>query len=183
MVLGAPRCKAGHMAGAQPMYPDLRPEDERSALVQRLDQYRAIAASALVDVAWAQASTRLLPTTDLTIAGVVRHLAWAEDRWFQGRLLGSQMPAPWDGPGADDPDQAMRLVSGDTVHGIIELYLSACERSRAAIAQCDSLDQAAAVQSFGRGPVNLRWILVHMIDETARHVGHLDLLRDALTAS
>ncbi len=92
------------------------------------------------------------------------------------------MPAPWDRPGADDPDDTMRLVRGDTVDGIVGLYLSAGERSRAAIAQCASLDQAAAVPSFGRGPVNLRWILVHMIDETARHVGHLDLLRDALTA-
>lgn len=171
------------MAGAQPLYPDLQPKHERSALVQRLDQYRAIAAAALVDVPWPEASTRLLPATDLTIAGVVRHLAWAEDRWFQGRLLGSRMPAPWDHPGADDPDHAMRLIPDDTVEGIVGLYVSACERSRAAIAQCDSLDHVAAVPSFGRGPVNLRWILVHMIDETARHVGHLDLFRDALTAS
>jgi len=44
----------------------------------------------------------------------------------------------------------------------------------------DSLDAVAAVPSFGKGPVNLRWILVHMIDETARHAGHLDLLRDAI---
>jgi hypothetical protein len=165
-----------------PVYPDLQPEDERSALVQRLDQYRAIAAAALVEVRWPQASARLLPATDLTIAGVVRHLAWAEDRWFQGRLLGSRMPPPWDRPGADDPDHAMRLTAGDTVDGIVGLYVSACERSRDAVAQCDSLEHVAAVPSFGRGPVNLRWILVHMIDETARHVGHLDLLRDALAA-
>lgn len=171
------------MTGAQPAYPDLQPEDEHQALVQRLDQYRALAAGSLADVAWPDASARLLPATDLTIAGVVRHLAWAEDRWFQGRLLGVRMPAPWDRPGADDPDQAMRLMPGDTVDGIVGLYVSACERSRGAIAQCDSLDHVAAVESFGRGPVNLRWILVHMIDETARHVGHLDLLRDVLTSS
>lgn len=124
----------------------------------------------------------LLPATDLTIAGVVRRLAWAEDRWFQGRLLGSRMPAPWDHPAADDPDQAMRLVAGDTAEGIVGLYVSACERSRAAVVRCGSLDRVAAVPSFGRGPVNLRWILVHMIEETARHVGHLDLLHDALRA-
>jgi hypothetical protein len=110
----------------------------------------------------------------------VKHLAWAEDRWFQGRLLGAQMPGPRDAPGADDPDQAMRLASHDTVAGIVRLYASACGRSRAAVAGCDSLDQVAAVASFGVGPVNLRWILVHMIDETARHAGHLDLLRDCL---
>ena len=168
------------MAVFSPMEPDLQPDDERTALLQRLDQYRAIAAAALDDVPWQQATARLLPATDMTIAGIVRHLAWAEDRWFQGRLLGLEMPAPWDRPGADDPDHSMRLTPDDTVGGILALYASACDRSRDATARFASLDQAAAVPSFGKGPVNLRWILVHMIDETARHAGHLDLLRDAL---
>jgi len=118
----------------------------------------------------------------MTIAGIVKHLAWAEDRWFQGRLLGLTMPAPWDRPGADDPDHSMRLMPGDTVDEILELYSAACDRSRDAVARCESLSHLAAVPSFGIGPVNLRWILVHMIDETARHAGHLDLLRDALTS-
>lgn len=161
-------------------HPDLRPGDERTALVQRLDRYRSIARAALVGVEWSDASTRLLPATDLTIAGIVKHLAWAEDRWFQGRLLGVKMPAPWDAPGADDPDRAMRLVPGDTVDGIVELYTAACQRSREAVSERESLSDVAAVSSFGVGPVNLRWILLHMIDETARHAGHLDLLRDCL---
>jgi hypothetical protein len=161
-------------------HPDLQPEDERIALVQRLDQYRAIAAAALIDLEWEEASTQLLPATDLTIAGIVKHLAWAEDRWFQGRLLGAQMPAPWDAPGADDADHSMRLAPDDTVEGIVQLYASACRRSRAALARFDSLSDVAAVPSFGIGPVNVRWILVHMIDETARHAGHLDLLQDCL---
>jgi hypothetical protein len=141
--------------------PDLRPRDERTALVQRLDRYRAIVAAALVDVPWEHASVRLLPATDMTIAGIVRHLAWAEDRWFQGRLLGSTMPEPWNVPEADDPDHSMRLTSGDTTGGILEIYESACERSRSAVEGCVSLDDVAVVPSFGVGPVNLRWILVH----------------------
>ncbi len=170
------------MSVASSADPDLQPEDERTALIQRLDRYRAIAAAGLVDLPWEHASTRLLPATDMTIAGIVKHLAWAEDRWFQGRLLGVGMPAPWDAPGADDPDHSIRLAPGDTVDGIVQLYSSACERSRTAVAQCDSLSCVAAIPSFGIGPVNLRWILVHMIDETARHAGHLDLLRDVLTS-
>jgi hypothetical protein len=169
------------VVAAEVPHPDLQPGDERTALVQRLDQYRAIAAAALVDLEWEEASTRLLPATDLTIAGIVKHLAWAEDRWFQGRLLGVPMPPPWDAPGADDPDQAMRLAPDGTVAGIVQLYSAACSRSRSALARC-ALDHVAAVPSFGIGPVNLRWILVHMIEETARHAGHLDLLRDRLTA-
>ena len=151
--------------------------------VQRLDLYRAIVAASLADVPWEQASARLLPATDMTIAGIVKHLAWAEDRWFQGRLLGVAMPAPWDTPGADDPDHSIRLDPGDTAEEIVRLYASACDRSRDAVARCDTLSHPAVVPSFGRGPVNLRWILVHMIDETARHAGHLDLLRDAIHTS
>jgi hypothetical protein len=166
--------------GAETDRPDLRPDDERTALVQRLDHYRAIAGTSLTDLQWVDVSSRLLPATDLTIAGIVKHLAWAEDRWFQGRLLGRSMPAPWDLPGADDPDRSLRLAPGDSIHSILELYSSACERSRSALGQCDSLNQVAEVPSFEIGPVNARWILVHMIDETARHAGHLDLLRDTL---
>ena len=168
------------MPGAEAEHPDLQPDNERTALVQRLDHYRAVASGSLTDLRWDEVSSPLLPATDLTIAGIVKHLAWAEDRWFQGRLLGRSMPAPWDLPGADDPDHSLRLAPDDTVDSIAELYSSACERSRSALGQCDSLDQVAAVPSFGIGPVNARWILVHMIDETARHAGHLDLLRDTL---
>ncbi len=171
------------MSVGQTVKPFLQPGDERAALVQGLDQYRAIAANALADVPWNQASARLLPATDMTIAGIVKHLAWAEDRWFQGRLLGSAMPAPWDQPGADDADGSMRLTSGDTVDGILALYSAACARSRDAVSGCESLSQVAVIPSFGTGPVNLRWILVHMIEETARHAGHLDLLRDSIASS
>lgn len=164
----------------QSQQPDLQPGDERTALVEHLDRYRAIAVAALRGLDWEDASTRLRPATDLTIAGIVKHLAWAEDRWFQGRLLGVRMPAPWDAPGADDPDHAMRLAPDDSVESIVALYSAACERSRAALCRCASLSEVAAVPSFGIGPVNVRWLLVHMIDETARHAGHLDLLRDCL---
>ena len=171
------------MTEVRPVEPDLQPLTERSALVERLDHYRALALAALDSVPWEDATARLLPATDMTIAGIVKHLAWAEDRWFVGRLLGAEMPPPWDRPGADDPDRSMRLTAGDTAGSIASLYLAACDRSRRAAAACDSLSQPAAVPSFGKGPVNLRWILVHMIDETARHLGHLDLLRDASRAA
>jgi len=167
----------------EPRHPDLQPVDERTALAQRLDQYRATLSAALADLTWEEASTPHLPATDLTIAGIVRHLAWAEDRWFQGRLLGAPMPSPWNNPKADDPDHSMRLTGGDTVEGVVELYSAACTRSRLALDEYDTLDAIAAVPSFGKGPVNARWIMVHMIDETARHAGHVDLLRDAVRAS
>ncbi|MGH9209071.1 MAG: hypothetical protein ACRD2C_00130 [Acidimicrobiales bacterium] len=77
-----------------------------------------MAAAALVDLEWRQASTRLLPATDLTIAGIVKHLAWAEDRWFQGRLLGVDMPATMGCPRHRRPrsgDAPGLAVAGSTL--------------------------------------------------------------------
>jgi len=68
----------------------------------------------------------------------------------------------------------------DSVAELTALYEAACSRSRSAESQAESLDVAARLPSFDNGPVNLRWLLTHMIDETAHHSGHLDLLRDAL---
>jgi uncharacterized damage-inducible protein DinB len=161
--------------------PDLQPGDERTALEQRLDQYRHIVIAKLADLNYAQASTRVLEATDLTVGGIVKHLAWAEDRWFQERLLGTEAPEPWaSAPLANDPDWPFHSSHQDSVEDVLGIYSSACARSRAAASGFDSLDAVAAVPSFGKGPVNLRWILVHMIEETARHAGHLDLLRDAM---
>lgn len=166
---------------SEPTHPELRPHDERSALVQRLDQYRQIIRSQLADLDDERAWTRPLGATDLTVGGIVKHLAWAEDHWFQGKLRGVDLPEPWaSAPLADEPDWPFHSSEYNTVDQLLELYAAAVERSRAATDRSASLDEVAAAPSFGQGPVNLRWILVHMIDETARHAGHLDLLRDAL---
>jgi uncharacterized damage-inducible protein DinB len=169
------------MTDASAWNPDLQPGDERTALEQRLDQYRHIVAAKLADLDHSQASAQVLEATDLTVGGIVKHLAWAEDRWFQERLLGGEAPEPWaSAPMADDPDWPFHSSHQDSVEELGGVYASACARSRAATAGFDSLDAVATVPSFGKGPVNLRWILVHMIEETARHAGHLDLLGDAI---
>jgi uncharacterized damage-inducible protein DinB len=167
-----------------PQHPDLQPADERTALEQFLDQQRAIVAENLADLDQAAAASRPLPATDLTVIGIVKHLAWTEDRWFQERLLGTASPQEWSGARFDDDrDWDFHSAVDDSVDEVLALYAAACERSRAAAAQFDALDVVAAVPSFGKGPVTLRWILVHMIEETARHAGHLDLLRDEIHAN
>jgi hypothetical protein len=60
------------------------------------------------------------------------------------------------------------------------LYLAACDRSRSVAAEAADLEATAALPSFGKGPVSLRWLYLHMIEETAQHRGHLDLLLDAI---
>ena len=161
-------------------HPGLQPTDERTALDERLEQYRTIVVELVSGLDDDAAAEQPLPATALTAGGIVKHLAATEDHWFQARLLGLTLPEPWrSAPLAEDPDWAFTSAGHDQVSEIVALYGRACDRSRLA-ARSRALDDVAVRPSFGVGPVNLRWILVHMIDETARHAGHLDLLLDAL---
>ncbi|GAA0453064.1 hypothetical protein Ade02nite_01170 [Paractinoplanes deccanensis] len=161
-------------------YPHLRP-GERDALVQFLDQHREWTLAALDGLDDASAAERLLPATDMTIGGIVKHLAHMEDLWFTHTLLGDPYPEPWASapPGEE---WAWRSAADDSVESLRALYATACDRSRAAVARFDSLDARAALPSFGKAPVNLRWLWTQMIRETAQHRGHLDLMLDVLRA-
>lgn len=160
---------------------DLRPDNERIALTQRLDEERNAIVAQLRDLTDDEAATQAITSTNLTIGGIVKHLAHGEDRWFQHKFLGRPLHEPWaSSPVETEPDWPFRSARGQTVAELTDLYLGACTRSRNASADSLSLDASAVLPSFGVGPVNLRWLLAHMIDETARHSGHIDLLRDAL---
>ncbi|HEX9765382.1 MAG TPA: DinB family protein [Nitriliruptorales bacterium] len=168
------------MADLSDWQPDVG-ADERTTLEQFLDFYRQTIVTTVEDLADDQAAARVLPATDLTVAGIVKHLAMVEDLWFQRRLLGHDMPEPWaSAPFDEDRDWAFHSAEHDTVAEVLELYRISCERSRATLASQDSLDAKAAGRPSRQGPVSLRWIVVHMIEETARHAGHIDLLRDAI---
>lgn len=161
-------------------YPDMQP-GEQTALEQFLDSQRRGVLRSLLGLTEDEGSRRVLPATDLTIKGIVKHLAKAEDLWFHRKLLGRDFSEPWaSAPWDEDPDWDFHSAPHDSIAELRELYSIACQRSRAAAAQFADLETPAASISFGIGPVNLRWIFVHMIEETAQHAGHLDLLRDAL---
>jgi len=63
---------------------------------------------------------------------------------------------------------------------VLGLYAEACERSRAAVAEVGDLDAVAATRSRDGREISLRWIMLHMLEETARHNGHADLLRESI---
>jgi hypothetical protein len=92
------------------------------------------------------------------------------------------MPEPfadidWDA----DPNWEFRTAVDDTPEWLVQRYEQACDRSRAVAAAAASLDALAAAGRSQTGEVfTLRWILLHMIEETARHNGHADLLREAV---
>ena len=159
-------------------YPDLD-ADERTTLGQFLDQYRQQALIRLEGLSDLEARTQTLLATDLTPGGVVKHLAHMEDHWFTTRVGARELPEPWiSAPFESQPAWDFESAAKDSVDEIAELYRGACDRSRKVVDRLPSLDTRALRPSFGKGPVTLRWVLVHMLEETACHVGHLDLLTD-----
>lgn len=147
---------------------------ERETLEGMLDAYRAEVVRKVAGVTEDDARRRLVPSMT-TLGGIVKHLRWVEIRWFQQRfaqLPAGQLPDP---PSADDPDAEFRLDPSETVAGVIEQYEQACTCSRE-IAADRSLDDTVPHHALGQ--LSLRWIFVHMIEETARHAGHADILRE-----
>jgi uncharacterized damage-inducible protein DinB len=161
--------------------PDLA-GDELTLLTQFLDYYRATILTKVAGLDRAAMATTL-PPSDLTLAGLVKHLALVEYGWFQEDLLGRGLPepfasAPWD----DDRDWEWHTAVDDDPEWLVALYEDACAQSRAAVAEVGDLD-ALSVRTSRQRPgqhYSLRWILLHMIEETARHAGHADFVRQAV---
>jgi uncharacterized damage-inducible protein DinB len=154
---------------------------ERLMVEQFMNFHRAAVVRTLDEVTDEEAAAQVLPATDLTVGGIVKHLAAMEDLWFSHKLLDVRSAEPWrSAPFNEDPDWEFHSAAEDSVDELRALYLSSCEASRRVTARFDSLDVLAARPSFGDKVVSLRWIYLHMIEETAQHRGHLDLLLDAI---
>ncbi|MEF2978246.1 DinB family protein [Subtercola sp. YIM 133946] len=119
------------------------------------------------------AARRLLPSIT-TVSGVIRHLADVERSWFREVMAGEQNIAyRWSD---DDPDGEFRVSADDALDDIIADYLSACAESNEIIAS-HTLDDVCVGRD---NRFTLRWIMQHLIEETARHLGHIDVLRELL---
>jgi hypothetical protein len=148
---------------------DLVPDDERAMLTGFLDWYREVAERKLDGLSRADA-TRVSTPTGVTLLGTIAHLDWVERRWFGHYLCG-------DAPGAADATTSFTVAADATVESVVAGYRGACEKSREVTAALD-LGTMTVVPHDVFGDQSLRWVLVHMIDETARHAGHLDILRE-----
>lgn len=155
--------------------------DELTLLNQYLDYHRATLLAKCEGLTKEQLGQRVPPST-LTLAGLLKHMALVEGSWFWERIAGNTLPEPFAGVDWDaDPDWEFRTAVDDDPAELVRMYTEACDRSRAAVRQ---LGDPAAVTSYVRrgtdNAANLRWIMLHMIEETARHNGHADLLREAI---
>ena len=124
---------------------------------------------------------RPIPSSPLTLGGLLNHLALVEDWWFRVRFLGLEHVEPWGTVDWDaDPDWDFRTAAGTDPEELRARYRAACDRSRAVVRDCPDLDRLSVAVSDDGDAWDLRWILLHMIEETARHAGHADLLREAV---
>jgi hypothetical protein len=154
--------------------------DERSTLEAFLDFYRGAVQAKLSGVSEEDARRRLVPS-DTTLAAIIKHLARVEVSWFQHRLAGIAVEdLPLLARVIEDPDLDFRVEPDETVDVLIARYVEQCARSREIAARYE-LDHVVPHPVLGR--VSMRWIVVHMIEETARHAGHADILREQIDGS
>lgn len=145
---------------------------ERAMLESMLDFYRATVVNKVAGLSDAQAFAAAVPPSTLTPGTVVKHLAGTERFWFSIDFAALDVPWPWPD---DDLHGNFRIEPGDTLATVVADYVQECERSRRAVEGADLEDPARGKDM----DFTLRFAMIHMIEETARHCGHLDLLREA----
>lgn len=148
---------------------------EKEMVLGFLDFQRATAICKLQGVSESDARRRLGPSS-LTLVGIVSHLAFVERAWFRSAMLGENLE---DAGFQDTPGPYWDAPSGATCEDVISAYREEIARSNAIIRE-HNLDAIAAKPRRNRPPMQLRWIMLHMIEELARHCGHMDLIRESI---
>ncbi len=151
--------------------------DERTLLLAFLQYHRDTLRTKAGGLDQQQLATAL-PPSDMTLGGMVKHLGLVENSWLRERLAGDGLSEPWRSTDWDaDEDWDWHSAKDDTPEQLWALYDEMVADADAVVAAHD-LDHLSAVPSRDGEPFSLRWILLHMIEEYARHNGHADLLRE-----
>lgn len=149
--------------------------DDRASLTSFLDHQRATLAMKCAGLTGEQLKRRAVPTSGLTLLGLVRHAASVERSWFRLVMDAEDVKPPW--PGEVDGTFAEFHVEDADVGEAFGVWREECARARAVVDSFDSLDRTVG---FRGETISLRYVLTHMIEEYARHNGHADLLREAI---
>jgi uncharacterized damage-inducible protein DinB len=160
--------------------PDATTTSERDSLAQYLDYQRETILLKTEGLTKEQLGQKI-PSSDLTLAGILYHLALVEEDWFEVKFLGHEDREDWAGIDWDaDPDYEFRTALEKEPDWLRRRYRDACNRARKVAAEAGSLDDVSVSAGVGGKPFTLRWMTLHLIEETARHAGHADLLREAI---
>ena len=144
--------------------------DEKTTLVTYLDYLREAVSAKVAGLSDLQAGTPGV-ASGTSLLGLIKHLTAVELNWFV-----------WAYDGADVPMWDMRVqpAADDTGAGLIESYRAAIVRGNDIVAHCADLSRPGVRSLRPTAAPSMRWILVHMIEETARHAGHADILREQI---
>jgi hypothetical protein len=140
--------------------------DERATLCGLLQYQRESVVRKLADLADGAAAHSPVPT-GISLLWLVKHLTAAEVTWGLRRFAGDDVAVPSDVVGPQD-----------TVAGAVEAYRAVGAAFDAVVAGTPSLDAPCRGLTDGGAEANLRWVLAHLLQETARHAGHADILRE-----
>lgn len=150
--------------------------EERALLEAFLEEHREALRAALDGLTEEQSRRSLVPSRT-TLLGLVKHATFVERVWFDEAVTGRSraeigIPAT--------PDESFVLTEDDTVASVLADHEATCAASREAVAGL-ALDDL--LPGNRRGPLPLRWVLVHVIRELAQHCGHADILREQVLAA
>jgi uncharacterized damage-inducible protein DinB len=125
-----------------------------------------------------------LPPSDMTLGGMMKHLAVVESGWFEETFAGGPLMPPFDTVDWDaDRDWEWHTARDDSPEQLFAVFDEAVRRADALIDRAladGGLDSESTKPSRDDGTFSLRWILVHLIEEYARHNGHADLIRESI---
>ena len=151
--------------------PFVGPPSEIAGLGMFLDEQRASRLRKLEGLTEEQARSR--PTASaFFMLTLVKHVAFVERRWFQLEVAWRDVPGLWPPP----DDRELRIEEGDTVDSVLRLYRDVIEENQALLADVTDLDSVSPTSP----PLNRRWVLLHLIEEVARHAGHADIIRESI---
>jgi Protein of unknown function (DUF664) len=151
-------------------------EAERAGLCEFLDYQREALIGKLQGLDDEQA--RMTPTvSSLSLLSLIKHSAIWERRWFQVVVAGRRFPDEWPDVQSDQADPTFRLTDDDTVSTVVADYRQQIAASQEILSTFDLGLPCAWPEMANR---NLRWVAFHMIEETARHAGHADIIRETI---
>jgi hypothetical protein len=153
---------------------------ELQMLSEYLNVQREIMIEKTAGLTKAQMAQTLAPS-DMTLAGLLYHLALCEESWFEVRFAGLPQRPPWTGIDWEfDPNWEWRTAQEMEPDAVRQRYIDACEFSRQIFVHASGPDQASVATNDQGVGFTLRWVALHMIEETARHAGHADLIRESI---
>jgi len=162
--------------GDDPRETDTGPADERTTLMEYLRAYRLTLEMKCADLSPAQLARRSVPPSTMSLLGLLRHMAKVEQHWFRLVLAGEDVPPLYSSDADHDLDWNGAVADADVVArawGDWRKEVTFAERFVEGATDFDVVGRRSSGQV-----VSLRDVLVHMIEEYARHCGHADLLRE-----